>query len=60
MLSVKKLLAWKKKKWMFDVTTQVSNKFNPHDRSRARRFALQALYQWLIADNNLNEIEKNF
>lgn len=35
-------------------------KFNAHNRSRARRFALQALYQWQISGNDLFDIERHF
>lgn len=36
-------------------------KLNPsHARRRARRAALQALYQWLLSGHNLREIEKQF
>lgn len=35
-------------------------KFNPHDRRRARRYALQALYQWKFTGNDLGEIERHF
>ena len=33
---------------------------NPSARSRARRLALQALYQWHIAKSPLNQIEAQF
>jgi len=35
-------------------------KLNPSARSRARRLALQALYQWQIAKSPLNQIEAQF
>ena len=39
----------------------VSSKQNPaHARKRARRLALQALYQWQLSGLDLNEIEKQF
>ena len=39
----------------------VANKINPlHARRRARRAALQALYQWQLAGENLREIEHQF
>lgn len=37
-----------------------NTKFNPHNRSRARRYALQALYQWVIADGELFDIERQY
>lgn len=33
---------------------------NPKARKKARRFALQALYQWHMAGNDLSEIEIEF
>lgn len=35
-------------------------KVSPSARRKARRFALQALYQWQMADGNLNDIEVQF
>lgn len=35
-------------------------KFKPHDRRRARRYALQALYQWLLSGSDLIAIEQHF
>lgn len=37
-----------------------TNKFNPHNRRRARRYALQALYQWQISGNDIADIEQHF
>ena len=34
-------------------------KFNPFARSKARKFLMQALYQWDMSQNNLNTIEAN-
>ena len=36
------------------------NKFNPHDRRRARRYALQALYKWKFTGYDLADIEQHF
>lgn len=39
----------------------MSNKQNPaHARKRARRLALQALYQWQLSGLDLNKIEQQF
>lgn len=34
--------------------------FNPHERRRARRYALQALYQWRFSGDDLLNIERHF
>ena len=36
------------------------NKVSPSARRKARRFAMQALYQWQISSNNLTRIEAEF
>lgn len=38
----------------------MSNRFNPTARRRARRFALQAIYQWQLSGDDLSEIERQF
>ncbi len=35
-------------------------KIKPRARHKARRFALQALYQWQLSGNDLNAIEQQF
>lgn len=35
-------------------------KFNPHARRKARRLALQGLYQWQIAQQDLKDIEQQY
>jgi len=35
-------------------------KFSAHERSRARRYAMQALYQWDLSGTDLAEIRKQF
>ncbi|MGB5442245.1 MAG: transcription antitermination factor NusB [Gammaproteobacteria bacterium] len=35
-------------------------KFSAHERSRARRYAMQALYQWDLSGTDLVEIRKQF
>ncbi len=35
-------------------------KFNPHDRKRARRYALQALYQWQFTQDDMLDIQRYF
>ncbi len=35
-------------------------KFNPHTRRRARRYALQALYQWFLSGTDIFDIERQF
>ena len=41
--------------------TKPAQQYNPlHARKRARRLAVQALYQWQLSDQSLNEIEKQF
>ena len=37
-----------------------NNILNPAARRNARRYALQALYQWQMADTSMNEIEAEF
>lgn len=37
-----------------------SNKFNPAWRRRARRFALQGLYQWQLTGSDITAIEAEF
>lgn len=37
-----------------------TNKFNPHNRRRARRYALQALYQWQLSGSDIFDIERQF
>ena len=37
-----------------------NNKFNPHNRRRARRYALQGLYQWKFTGSDLVDIERYF
>jgi len=34
--------------------------FSPHERARARRFALQALYQWDLSGTDLRDIRSQF
>jgi len=41
-------------------TTPENNGINPIARHNARRYALQAMYQWQIADTAINEIENEF
>ena len=38
----------------------VPAKVSPSARRKARRFALQALYQWQMTGNNINDIEVQF
>lgn len=38
---------------------QQPQKFNPFARSKARKFLMQALYQWDMSQNNLSAIETN-
>lgn len=42
------------------MTSAVAPKMNPSARRKARRFAVQALYQWHIADDALSNIEAQF
>ncbi len=37
-----------------------TGKFNPHDRRRARRYAMQALYQWGMSNSDIFDIERQF
>lgn len=37
-----------------------NNAFSPTARHNARRYALQAMYQWQVAGSSLNEIETEF
>ncbi len=39
---------------------QIPKPFNPWKRRRARRLALQALYQWKMADTEVSILEKQF
>ncbi len=39
---------------------QDANTFNPTARRNARRYALQAMYQWQVADSSLTDIETEF
>jgi N utilization substance protein B len=39
---------------------QAPKRFNPWKRRRARRLALQALYQWKMADTDVSTLEKQF
>lgn len=41
-------------------TTQEDNKLNPVARHNARRYALQAMYQWQVAGGALSDIENEF
>lgn len=41
-------------------TTQESSALNPVARHNARRYALQAMYQWQIAGTALSDIESEF
>lgn len=41
-------------------TSEKNNDINPIARRNARRYALQALYQWHLADAPINEIELDF
>ena len=38
----------------------IKNRPNPTARRKARRFAMQALYQWQVAGANLQQIEAEF
>jgi len=38
----------------------VENKMKPSARHNAREYALQALYEWLLSNNNPNNIELHF
>jgi len=40
--------------------TQESNAINPIARRNARRYALQAMYQWQIAGTSIDQIESEF
>jgi transcription antitermination protein NusB len=42
------------------LTTQESSAINPIARHNARRYALQAMYQWQIAGTLINDIESEF
>jgi N utilization substance protein B len=42
------------------MTIAAAPKMNPTARRKARRFAVQALYQWQIADDALSNIEAQF
>ncbi|MEA2093672.1 MAG: hypothetical protein U9P11_03805 [Pseudomonadota bacterium] len=35
-------------------------KFSAHERTRARRYAMQALYQWDLSGTNLEGIRRQF
>lgn len=37
-----------------------TNKLNPTHRRKARKFAVQALYQWQIAESPISQIEAEF
>ena len=41
-------------------TTEKTNTLNPTARRNARRYALQAMYQWQLAETALQEIELDF
>ncbi|MBX3709583.1 MAG: transcription antitermination factor NusB [Gammaproteobacteria bacterium] len=43
-----------------DLTIQESNAVNPIARRNARRYALQAMYQWQVADTSIHDIEAEF
>jgi N utilization substance protein B len=42
------------------IVTENSSSINPIARHNARRYALQAMYQWQLAGTSLNEIEAEF
>lgn len=41
-------------------TNPTNNTFNPVARHNARRYALQAMYQWQVAGTSLHDIETEF
>ncbi len=43
-----------------DITPESSSAINPVARHNARRYALQAMYQWQLAGTSVTEIESEF
>lgn len=51
---------FKERRYFVSSVTNGKKGFNANARRQARTYALQALYQWHIAGNSLNEIEAHF